>query len=180
MPRSRQVRSLAGAWRIDRLVDEAPADAWQPLSCGNRAKGLRVYDRAAAKLPADIAFGPDPPSRHRRVPTRRSLSDPGEIACCLAHPPVGFETGEPARATGSGRAVEECFQAPKNEYDPNEYEARRHTGWYRRITPAVLAHAALAAPAARAGDEPAKRAADRTGSDRSRQERIEDPPDRRP
>ncbi|MFF9351544.1 hypothetical protein [Streptomyces sp. NPDC014734] len=35
-------------------IDEAPVDAWQRLSCGNGAKGPRVYDWAAAKLPVNI------------------------------------------------------------------------------------------------------------------------------
>ncbi|MFF1691900.1 MULTISPECIES: hypothetical protein [unclassified Streptomyces] len=31
MPKSQQIKSLAGCWRIDQLIDEAPADAWQLL-----------------------------------------------------------------------------------------------------------------------------------------------------
>ncbi|WSS74472.1 IS701 family transposase [Streptomyces sp. NBC_01174] len=29
VPKSQQIKSLAGIWRIDELIDEAPADAWQ-------------------------------------------------------------------------------------------------------------------------------------------------------
>ncbi|MFF1651677.1 hypothetical protein [Streptomyces sp. NPDC058240] len=39
VPKSQQTKSLAGIWRIDELIDEAPADAWQRLSCGPGAKG---------------------------------------------------------------------------------------------------------------------------------------------
>ncbi|MEV0849907.1 transposase [Streptomyces sp. NPDC049954] len=39
VPKSQQVKSLAGFWRIDELIAQAPQDAWQRLSCGNGAKG---------------------------------------------------------------------------------------------------------------------------------------------
>ncbi|MGW2089597.1 hypothetical protein ACWCQ6_32080, partial [Streptomyces sp. NPDC001880] len=57
-------------------------------------------------------------------------------------------------------AIEECFQAAKNECGLDEYEVRRYIGWYRHITLTMLAHAVLAALAARAGDEAAKGAAE--------------------
>lgn len=112
VPRSRQVRSLAGAWRIDRLVDETPADAWQPLFCGNRAKGLRVYDRAAAKLPADIAFGPDHrqrtggrgvfPGREERVRPKR-VQGPPPHRLVPAHHPGRTRPRRPGRTRRPGR-----------------------------------------------------------------------------
>ncbi|MFD0226876.1 IS701 family transposase [Streptomyces hirsutus] len=150
VPKSQQIKSLAGAWRIDQLIDEAPADAWQRLSCGDGAKGPRVYDWAAAKLPASLVLDPDPPSHHRWVLARRSLSDPSEIAYYLAHAPVGVEIDELARIAGSRWAIEECFQAAKNECGLDEYEVRRYIGWYRHITLAMLAHAFLTALAVQA------------------------------
>ncbi|MFJ4342880.1 IS701 family transposase [Streptomyces sp. NPDC088915] len=159
VPKSQQVKSLAGAWRIDQLIEEAPDGAWQRLSCGNGAKGPQVYDWAAAKLPANIVFDPDPPTHHRWVMARRSISDPGEIAYYLAYAPVGAEIAELARITGSRWAIEECFQAAKNECGLDQYEVRRYTGWYRHITLAMLAHAVLTALAAQAR-EAAKGAAE--------------------
>ncbi|MGW2370334.1 hypothetical protein ACWCZ5_32950 [Streptomyces sp. NPDC001667] len=44
MPRSQQLKSLAGIWRIGQPIEEAPDVAWQRLSCGGGAKGPRVYD----------------------------------------------------------------------------------------------------------------------------------------
>lgn len=128
VPRSQQIKSLAGSRRIDELIDQAPADAWQRLSCGDGAKGPRVYHWAAAKLPANITFDPDPPTHHRWVLARRSLSDPGEIAYYLAHAPVGIEIDELARIAGSRWTIEECFQAAKNECGLDEYEVRRYPG----------------------------------------------------
>ncbi|MFE6456587.1 IS701 family transposase [Streptomyces cinereoruber] len=159
VPKSQQIKSLAGIWRIDQLIEEAPDDTWQRLSCGNGAKGPRVYDWAAAKLPANLVFDPDPPTHHRWVMARRSISDPGEIAYYLAYAPIGVEIAELARIAGSRWAIEECFQAAKNECGLDQYEVRRYMGWYRHITLAMLAHAVLTALAAQAR-EAAKGAAE--------------------
>lgn len=51
VPRSQQVKSLAGCWRIDHVLTGAPDDAWERISCGSGAKGPRIYDWAAARLP---------------------------------------------------------------------------------------------------------------------------------
>jgi SRSO17 transposase len=148
VPKSQQIKSLAGMWRIDQLIEEAPVDAWQRLSCGDGAKGPRVYDWAAVKLPVNLIFDPDPPTHYRWVMARRGLSDPGEIAYYLAYAPVGIEIAELVRIAGSRWAIEECFQAAKNECGLDQYEVRRYIGWYRHITLAMLAHAVLAALAA--------------------------------
>jgi SRSO17 transposase len=153
VPKSQQIKSLAGIWRIDRLIDEAPADAWQRLSCGDGAKGPRIYDWAAAELPANLIFDSDPPTHHRWVMARRSLSDPGELAYYLACAPVGTQIADLVRIAGSRWAIEECFQTARNECGLDQYEVRRYPGWYRHITLAMLAHAFLAALAAQAGGD---------------------------
>lgn len=53
------------------------------------------------------------------------------------------------RVAGSRWAIEECFQAAKNECGLDQYEVRRYVDWYRHITLAILAHAFLAATAHR-------------------------------
>jgi hypothetical protein len=52
------------------------------------------------------------------------------------------------RVVGSRWAIEECFQAAKNECGLDEYEVRRYPGWCRHITLAMLTHAVLTALAA--------------------------------
>lgn len=74
MPKSPQIKF--GIWRIDQLVEEAPGDAWQGLSCNDGAKSPRAYGWAVARLPANVIFDPDPPIHHRWAMARRSLSDP--------------------------------------------------------------------------------------------------------
>ncbi|MFF0049928.1 transposase [Streptomyces sp. NPDC005498] len=81
VPKSQQVKSPAGSWRIDHVLTGAPAEAWERISCGDGAKGPRVYDWAAVKLPT--IEGSDP-SHYRWVPARRSLARPEEIAYYLA------------------------------------------------------------------------------------------------
>lgn len=119
-------------------------------SCGDGAKGPRVYDWAAAKLPAIHGFDGDQPTLDRWVLARRSLARPEEIAYYLAYAPVGTEVAELARIAGNRWAIEECFQAAKNVCGPDQYEVRRYPGWYRHITLAMLAHAFLAAMSATA------------------------------
>ncbi|MFE9926959.1 hypothetical protein ACFYQA_37120 [Streptomyces sp. NPDC005774] len=119
----------------------------------------RVYAWAAAELPANIVFDPDPPTRHRWVMARRSLSDPVESAYYLAYTPVGIEIADLVRVAGSRWAVQECFRAAKNECGPDEldeYEVRHYVGRYRHIALAMLAHTVLAALAAQASVEAAK------------------------
>ena len=82
-------------------------ERWSGCPAVTGGKGPRVYDWAAAELPANIIFAPDPPTHHRWVMARCSLSDPDELAHYLVHAPV-----ELARVAGSRRAGEECFTVP--------------------------------------------------------------------
>ncbi|MFE4177049.1 IS701 family transposase [Streptomyces sp. NPDC056909] len=148
VPKSQQVKSLAGIWRIDQLMAGAPDDAWQCLSCGDGAKGPRVYHWAAAQLPVIDIFDGDTPTHRRWVLARRSLARPDEIAYYPAYAPDGATVEDLVHIAGSRWAIEECFQAAKNECGLDQYEVRRYPGWYRHITLAMLAHAFLAAMAA--------------------------------
>ncbi|MEV1084898.1 transposase [Streptomyces sp. NPDC050211] len=98
---------------------------------------LRLGRRQTARQP-DLR--PRSSTRHRWVMARRSLSDPGELAYCLAYAPVGVEIAELVRIAGSRWAIEECFQAAKNECGLDQYEVRRYIGWYRHITLAATPH----------------------------------------
>ncbi len=147
VPKSQQVKSPAGSWRIDHVLTGAPAEAWERISCGDGAKGPRVYDWAAAKLPT---FEGSDRAHHRWVLARRSLARPEEVAYYLAFAPTDATVSELVRVAGARWAIEECFQAAKNECGLDQYEVRRYVGWYRHITLAMLAHAFLAAMTAHA------------------------------
>jgi SRSO17 transposase len=150
VPKTQQVKSLAGIWRMDQLIAEAPDDAWQRLSCGDGAKGPRLFNWAAAQLPVIDFFDGEEPTHRRWVLARRSIKRPHEVAFYLAYGPTGTTVAELVRIAGSRWAIEECFQAAKNECGLDEYEVRRYVGWYRHITLAMLAHVFLAAMAAAA------------------------------
>ncbi|MFJ4469578.1 IS701 family transposase [Streptomyces sp. NPDC089424] len=150
VPKSQHVHAIG---RIDFAISQAPEDAWERHSCGAGAKGPRVYDWAAARLPAIDDFDGDAPTHDRWVLARRSLARPDEIAYYLAYAPAGTGITELVRIAGTRWAIEEAFQAAKNECGLDQYEVRRYPGWYRHITLAMLAHAFLAAMAAAAGTE---------------------------
>ena len=150
VPKSQHVHAVG---RIDFAIAQAPEDAWERHSCGAGAKGPRVYDWAAATLPTIDDFDGDEPTHDRWALARRSLARPDEIAYYLACAPAGPGTAELVRIAGTRWAIEEAFQAAKNECGLDQYEVRRYPGWYRHITLAMLAHAFLAAMAAAAGAE---------------------------
>ncbi|MGP3947112.1 IS701 family transposase [Streptomyces sp. 6N106] len=138
-----------GCSRIEVLFAQAPDEAWEKISCGDGAKGPRVYHWAAVRLPAVAEFDHqgEVPHRMRWALARRSISKPDEIAYYLAYAPLQVTVQELVRVAGARWAIEECFQAAKNECGLDQYEVRRYVGWYRHITLAMLAHAFLAATA---------------------------------
>ncbi|MFD0035420.1 IS701 family transposase [Streptomyces sp. NPDC127172] len=146
--------SLAGP-RIDDVFEQAPDQAWERRSCGAGAKGQREYDWAAVQLRpvAEYDYQDGVLTRRRWALARRSLSRPGEIAYYLGYAPLDVDVDELVRVAGARWAIEECFQAAKNECGLDEYEVRRYVGWYRHITLAMLAHAFLAAMTARAAEK---------------------------
>jgi SRSO17 transposase len=138
-----------GDVRADTLVAGAPDEAWKRLSCGNGTKGPRLYDWALAKVHFETE-----PGYQRWLLARRSLT-PGnkgelEIAYYLCHGPAGTTIDELIRVAGARWAIEECFQAAKNEVGLDQYQVRRFDAWHRHITLAMLAHAYLAVTAAHA------------------------------
>ncbi len=152
VPKSQQVRTFGAMRRIDELIGMAPVQAWERVSCGDGAKGPRVYDWAVAQLPLvpDHDYEGDPVRRWMLA--RRSLTGDREIAYYLAYGPVDTDVAELIRVAAVRWAIEECFQAAKNECGLDQYEVRRYPGWYRHVTLAMLAHAFLAVQAADAAE----------------------------
>ncbi len=147
VPKSQQLHAPLG--RIDQAIADTPDQAWERRSCGDGAKGPRLYDWAAARLPVIDVFDGERPTHQRWVLARRSLARPDEIAYYLAYAPNGTSVADLVRVAGSRWAIEEAFQTAKNECGLDQYEVRRYPGWYRHITLAMLAHAFLAAVAAK-------------------------------
>ncbi|SBU96819.1 hypothetical protein YW3DRAFT_05875 [Streptomyces sp. MnatMP-M77] len=148
-----------GCPRIEALFAQAPVEAWEKISCGDGAKGPRVYHWAAVRLPAvaEFDYQGGVPHRMRWALARRSISKPDEIAYYLAYTPLQITVRELVRVAGARWAIEECFQAAKNECGLDQYEVRRYVGWYRHITLAMLAHAFLAVTAHQSREKGAER-----------------------
>ena len=137
VPKSFTAATAAGPRRADDLAGLVPAAGWQQLSCGDGAKGPRFYDWAL--------IGTASPAHQLLV--RRPVTG-GELAFFTCHAPPGTTLAGLVTVAGTRWAVEECFQAAKNETGLDHYQVRRYDAWHRHITLAMLAHAYLAVTAA--------------------------------
>jgi SRSO17 transposase len=151
VPCDQAIAGSAGTSRADILAAHAPAQAWKRRSCGDGAKGPRVYDWAAASLPED---GSEAPGWTRYLLVRRSLTRNArgelELAYYLCCAPAGTTDEDLIRVAGSRWAIEECFQTAKTQTGLDQYQVRRYDAWYRHVTLAMLAHAYLSVTAATA------------------------------
>lgn len=141
--RDHVVTTRAGRRRADDMAARVPRGAWQRLSCGDGAKGDRRYDWAliAASRPEISLL------------IRRSVSRPSELAFYLCHTPRPVPLGRLVKVAGARWAVEECFQAAKNEAALDHYQVRLYRAWYRYVTLAMLALAYLAVTRAALADD---------------------------
>jgi SRSO17 transposase len=133
--RAHVLATPAGGRRADALAAKLPKRAWQRMSCGDGAKGERRYDWAlVASVRPEVS-----------LLVRRSVSRPSELAFYLCHVPRPVPLSRLVQVAGVRWAVEECFQAAKNEAGMDHYQVRRYKSWYRYVTLAMLALAFLAA-----------------------------------
>jgi SRSO17 transposase len=117
-----------------------PEDAWTVLSAGEGSKGARLYAWAWLRLPAQAA---ETPERARWVLVRRSLSDPSKCAYYRVAGPAQTTLEDLVRVAGSRWRIEEGIEAAKGEVGLDHYEVRTWRAWYRYVTLALLAYAAL-------------------------------------
>lgn len=128
----RQVRATA-------VFAEVPADAWQRRSCGDGAKGPRVYDWALVRTNS-----PDPDEYARWVLIRRSVSDPTEVAYFACGGPPDTTLQQLVLVAGARWAIEDLFELAKGDCGLDEYEVRSWTGWHRHVTLSLWALAVVA------------------------------------
>jgi SRSO17 transposase len=128
-----------GQHAASRLAARLPAQAWRRLSAGAGSKGERVYDWARLGL----TRLQQPPWDHWLL-VRRSRKNPKDLAYYVAFGPDQTTLATLARVAGRRWAIEECFEAAKQEVGLADYEIRSWHGWYRHITLAMLALAFLA------------------------------------
>ena len=127
-----------GRIRALTLARRLPASSWQTLSCGEGAKGPRVYEWAWLPLDAPTQEG----FAHWLL-VRRSLSDPTELAYYLVFAPAATALATVAQVAGTRWSIEAGFESAKGEVGLDHYEVRSWHGWYRHMTLALVAHALL-------------------------------------
>ena len=143
--RDQAITTKAGTWRADAMAAAIPGAAWQRISCGDGAKGRRYYDWVLAAT--------DRPEVSLLV--RRSIARPSELAFYLCHAPQPVPLARLVQVAGARWAVEECFQAGKNEAGLDHYQVRLYKAWYRYVTLSMLALAWLAVTRVALADAPA-------------------------
>ena len=131
------------------LATAVPGEGWHRLSCGEGAQGPRVYDWAYLPVRPALRDGWLHALLIRRHPERTD-----EVAFYLVYVPVGTALEEIVRAAGARWTIEDTFKLAKGQVGLDQYEVRSWRGWYRHITLALLALAALTVGAHQRGRSP--------------------------
>jgi SRSO17 transposase len=100
-------------------------------------KGAAFIDRALC-LPEEWTS-----DRVRFILIRRSLAHPSKRAYYRAAGPIQTTLPEVVRVAGSRWKIEEGYEQAKGEVGLDQYEVRTWRAWYRYMTLALLAYAAL-------------------------------------
>lgn len=139
-----------GQVRVADLASRVSSKGWQRLSCGEGAQGPRIYDWTYLPLRPALHDGFVHGLLLRRHPDRAD-----EIAYYLTYAPSDTSLSEMVRAAGARWTIDDTFKLAKGQVGLDHYEVRSWRGWYRHITLALLALAALAIGAAKKGGLPA-------------------------
>jgi SRSO17 transposase len=123
---------------VANLVARHPELGWVRWSAGEGSQGPRRYDWAWMRLPYTAAAG----MAHWLL-IRRSLSLPEEYAYYRVCAPETTSLPELVAVAGQRWQIEVAFEGAKGEVGLDEYEVRLWQAWYRHITLALLAYAAL-------------------------------------
>lgn len=120
--------------RVSEILRALPEDGWFEASCGDGAKGARVYDWMWFDLGQSASQG-----FMRSMLIRRSKSDPEDLQAYLCCAPVNTPADKLVHIAGLRWTVECCFAETKSEVGMDHYEVRSYDGWYKHITLACLA-----------------------------------------
>lgn len=124
--------------RVKALLAEVPASGWRRISCGDGAKGPRLYDWACCPVNC-----PEPQRYARWLLIRRSTTAPTDVAYFVCGGPPATTLRELVRSAGRRWAIEECFEIAKGDCGLDEYEVRSWVGWHRHVTLSLFALAVL-------------------------------------
>lgn len=124
--------------RAEKALGLVKPTGWNRRSCGNGAKGRRLYDWAWIAL--------DDPHHHLLI--RRSINNPGELVYYhyLAFVPDSYlcSLTDLVRVAGARWAIEDDFQDSKQAVALDGTQVRTFRAWKRHATLALAAYALLA------------------------------------
>jgi SRSO17 transposase len=134
------------AGTAEEIARELPASAWRRLSAGEGTKGPRLHDWAhpeLADLDADEYVEGAEGLWTRGLLVRRHVGD-GELAYFTTWCPAGTPIEALVAVEGRRWAIEDAFEAAKNELGLDHNETRSWHGWHRHVSLVMLAFAILA------------------------------------
>lgn len=137
-----------GPLRVDALAERLTL-RFERRSCGDGAKGERLYDWALAEVSWPSPAGPPRRGWLHLLLVRRSVSDPGEVAYFAVHARTGTTLPTLVKIAGLRWAVEDCFETAKSDCGLDQYEVRKWEPWHRHIALACAAFAFLSVSATR-------------------------------
>jgi SRSO17 transposase len=129
-----------------KIAQSLPKSAWRRLSSGDGTKGPRWHDWAYLEL-ADLDVGEYNDTLAetwtRGMLVRRHIAD-GDLAFFSTWSPKGTPMKKLVSVEGHRWAIEDSFEAAKNELGLDHNETRSWHGWNRHVSLVMLAFAMMA------------------------------------
>ncbi len=142
-----------------KIAQSLPKSAWRRLSSGEGTKGPRLHDWAYLEL-ADLSAGEYNSILKgkwtRGMLVRRNIGD-GDLAFFSTWCPQGTSMKKLVSVEGHRWAIEDSFEAAKNELGLDHNETRSWHGWHRHVSLVMLAFAMMAAIRHKANAVPLKK-----------------------
>jgi len=151
-------RQLVGGTAA-KIAQDLSKNAWRRLSAGEGTKGPRLHDWAYLEL-ADLDAGEYNSALTgkwtRGLLVRRNIAD-SDLAFFSTWCPRGTPIEKLVLVEGSRWAIEDSFEAAKNELGLDHNETRSWHGWHRHVSLVMLAFAMTASIRHRANAVPLKK-----------------------
>lgn len=142
-----------------KIAQRLPKRVWRRLSAGEGTKGPRLHDWAYLEL-ADLDVGEYSYTLAgawtRGLLIRRNIAD-GDLAFFSTWCPKGTPLKKLVAVEGRRWAIEDSFEAAKNELGLDHNETRSWHGWHRHVSLVMLAFAMMAVIRHRANAVPLKK-----------------------
>ena len=129
-----------------KIAENLPKNAWRRLSAGEGTKGPRLHDWAyleLADLDVDQYNSALTGEWTRGLLIRRNIAD-SDLAFFSTWCPKGAPMEKLISVEGCRWAIEDSFEAAKNELGLDHNETRSWHGWHRHVSLVMLAFAMMA------------------------------------